>query len=271
MFGGVIATVVGPRYFIIASMWIAAPIYLACAANPLNLSLTMGLITTGSLAIGAGEAVSATTTTFKLRTQEEIGTAGGLSGAIRSFVSVLATAIYSTVLQNRLGQTIPHYVTPAAEQAGLPKSSVSALIEGLSGAAPLTASATPGLTSPINATVAQAYKVANAEAYKTVFYTSFAFGGIGMIICWLVANNDESLNNYVAGHVHKTTDEKELQGEKRLGIPPSATFNSFIPFLLGPSRLTLVGTATGGPGRSAFLYFPSVASRSSRLPKTISR
>lgn len=52
MIGGVVATLVGPRWGIIGSMWIAAPLYLACAANPQDLTLTMGLITTGSLAIG---------------------------------------------------------------------------------------------------------------------------------------------------------------------------------------------------------------------------
>ena len=38
-----------------------------------------------------------------------------------------------------------------------------------------------------------AYRVANAEAYRTVFLVSFAFGGIGMTLCWFVAQKDESL------------------------------------------------------------------------------
>ena len=204
MIGGVIATLVGPRWGIIGSMWIAAPLYLACAANPLDLNLTMGLITTGSLAIGTYanandpfpslisqqrdcrdsssrirtfthspitgimEGQSIATTTFPLRTQEEIGTAGGLSGAIRSFVSVLATAIYSTVLVNRQNKTIPHYVPPAAEQAGLPKGSVPALIKGLTGNGPLTKGAIPGLTDGTLAAATKAFTVANSEAYKTV-------------------------------------------------------------------------------------------------------
>lgn len=114
------------------------------------------------------EGQSIATTTFPLRTQEEIGTAGGLSGAIRSFVSVLATAIYSTVLVNRQNKTIPQYVPPAAEQAGLPKSSVEALIAGLSGKGPLTKAAVPGLTDHILNVATKAYTVANSEAYKTV-------------------------------------------------------------------------------------------------------
>jgi hypothetical protein len=209
IFGGVLATFVGPRWTVISMMWIAAPIYIACSANPLDLDLTMGLITTGSLTIGAGEAVAATTTTFVLRTQEELGTAGGLSGAIRSFVSAVATAIYSTVLANRLATTVPQYVVPAAQD--LPSSSIPALIAGLSGTGPLTQAAVPGLTSSVTASASQAFKVANAEAYKTVFYTSFAFGGAGMILAWLILDNDKSKYGLVAGHVHSPKNEKTLE------------------------------------------------------------
>jgi hypothetical protein len=214
MTGGVVATVIGPRWGIIISMTIAAPILMAAAADPLNMNLTMGLIATGALFIGIMEGQSIASTTFPLRNQEEIGVAGGLSGAIRSFVSVLSVAIYSTVLNNRLSTTIPQYVVPAVEKAGLPASSVSALINGLKGNGPLTASAVPGLTASIIKTATMSYKIANSEAYKTVFYTSFAFGGIGMVLAWFVANNDKSKENYVAGHVHRPKDARALEQEE---------------------------------------------------------
>ena len=195
-------------------MMLAAPIITAAAANPLNQHLTEGLITTGSLLIGMMEAQAATTSTFQLRTQEDIGTAGGLSGAIRSFVSVLAIAIYSTVLTNRLTKNVAKYVPVAVEQAGLPASSVPALIQGLSGSGSLSASAVPGLSPAINATAATAYRYANSQAYRTVFLTSFAFGGIGMILCWFVADNDKSKEDYVAGHVHDPRKAKALEHEE---------------------------------------------------------
>ncbi|KAK5108470.1 hypothetical protein LTR62_008288 [Meristemomyces frigidus] len=163
MFGGVLGTVIGPRVSIISTMWIAAPVLMAAAADPLNmkvswtagivwiskltvLQLTMGLIITGAFFIGASEAQAAVSSTFSLRTQEELGTAGGLAGAIRSFISVLAVAIYSTVLTNRQGQTVPKYVIPAVESAGLPASSIPALLEGLAGTGALTVASVPGLT-----------------------------------------------------------------------------------------------------------------------------
>ncbi|KAK5732740.1 hypothetical protein LTR17_010295 [Elasticomyces elasticus] len=212
--GGGIATVIGPRWGIRLTMWIAAPIMLAAAANPQNQSLTEGLILTGSLMIGASEAQAAVTALSTLRSETDIGLAGGLAGTIRSFVSAIAVAIYSTVLSNRLKTTIPQYVTPVAEQAGLPASSVPSLLLGLGGTGNLTSTAVPGLTDAIQATAVTAFRFANSQAYKTVFFTSFAFGGAGMILVWFVADNDKSKENFVGGHVHDPRQEKALEVEE---------------------------------------------------------
>ncbi|TKA38634.1 hypothetical protein B0A54_09570 [Friedmanniomyces endolithicus] len=157
---------------------------------------------------------TAVTALSTLRNEADIGLAGGLAGTIRSFVSAIAVAIYSTVLKNRLNTTIPQYVAPAAEQAGLPPSSLPALILGLGGTGPLTATAVPGLTSAIEAAATTAYRYANAQAYRTIFFTSFAFGGAGMILVWFVADKDKTKENFVGGHVHDPRQEKALEGEK---------------------------------------------------------
>lgn len=211
--GGVVGSLVGPRPGIIACMSISAPILAAAAANPLNMTLTMGLVGTGTLFIGMMEGMAICTTTFPLRTQEEIGTAGGLSGSIRSFGSVIAIAILTTTLRTRLEKTVPANVVPAVTKAGLPSSSIPSLISGLSGASNLTAEAVPGLTNGILEVADKAYKLANSQAYSTVFLVSLAFGGLGMILCWFVAQNDESQANFVAGHIHKTSEEKALEEE----------------------------------------------------------
>lgn len=97
------------------------------------MDLTMGLIAMGTLFIGMMEGMAIATTTFPLRTQEEIGSVGGLSGTIRSFGSVIAVAVLTTTLSNRLSTTIPANVKPTAEKAGLPASSIPALLSGLAG------------------------------------------------------------------------------------------------------------------------------------------
>lgn len=104
--GGFIATVTGPKPGIIFCMTLSAPILAAAAYNPINYNLTMALILVGTLLIGMMEGQAIATTTFPLRTQEEIGTAGGLSGSIRSFGAVIAIAIMSTTLNSFLSTTI---------------------------------------------------------------------------------------------------------------------------------------------------------------------
>lgn len=59
-----------------------------------------------------------------------------------------------------------------------------------------------------------AYRVANSQAYRTVSLANFAFGGLGMILCWFVAQNDKSLENFVAAKIHSTADEKALEEQE---------------------------------------------------------
>jgi hypothetical protein len=81
--GGFVATFTGPKPGIIFFMTVVAPLLMAVAAEPLNMSLSMGLITTGCLFIGAMEGITICITSFPLRTQEKICIAGGLRGTIR--------------------------------------------------------------------------------------------------------------------------------------------------------------------------------------------
>lgn len=201
----------GPKPVLIVTMMVAGPITAAAAYNPLNMNMTMAFIIVGSLFIGAMEGVALVTVTFPLRTQEDIGTAGGLSGSIRVFLSSVAVAIYSTTLTNRLALTIPANVIPAATAAGLPSSSISSLLSALSGATALDETNVPGLTAQIIDVASLAYRLANSQAYSTVFLVSLAFTGPGMILCWFVAQNDRTQGDFVAGHIHKAKDEKVLE------------------------------------------------------------
>jgi hypothetical protein len=209
--GGYIATFTGPKYGCILFMWLSVPVLAAAAYNPLNISLTMGLITTGCLLNGMMETIVVTASTFPLRTQEEIGTAGGLAGSIRAFGSTIATTILSTVLATRLATTIPQYVVSAASNAGLPTTSIPALVLGLRGVGDLNNHTVPGLTSDILAVAARSNQMAHAQAFRTVFLANLAFGGVGMILCWFVMNKDPSTENLVAAHLHDVKDEKALE------------------------------------------------------------
>lgn len=96
---------------------------------------------------------------------EDIGVALGALGSIRSGGAAVATAIFVTILSNKLTSEIPALVTPAALQAGLPESSLTALFSGLSSG---NFTAIPGISSQIIAAAAAAQSQAAANSFRLV-------------------------------------------------------------------------------------------------------
>lgn len=135
--------------------------------------------------------------------QREIGTAVGTAGSIRSAISSVASAVYLSVLSNRLAKTIPAVVPAALVAAGLPASAIPGFLAGLT-----TGSFTgvEGLTDYILATGKAAYKLANSQAYSTVFYTTIAFTAIAVIISFFSPNVDDKMTWDVA----VTLDREEV-------------------------------------------------------------
>jgi hypothetical protein len=99
--------------------------------------------------------------------------------SIRSAISTVCSSVYIAVLTNRLAETIPTEVPAAVIDAGLPVSSVPAFLSGFTTG---NFSGVEGLTTQILNAGTRAYKIANASAYSTVFYTTVAFSGIAVII-----------------------------------------------------------------------------------------
>lgn len=91
--GFIVAATRGPKWAMIGAAIIAAPLLSAAAANLDNKDQTCALLFIGAFAMGVVESVSITTSTFPLRSQEEIGQGGGLSGSIRNFTSAIAIAV----------------------------------------------------------------------------------------------------------------------------------------------------------------------------------
>lgn len=201
----------GPKWAMIGSAIIAAPLLSAAAYNLDNKALTIGLLIPGAYAMGVVESVSITTSTFPLRSQEEIGQGGGLSGSIRNFTSAIAVAVYTATLSNRLLVTIPESVYPVARRLGLPEGSLAALAAALKGDASF--SDVPGLTTAIREGVQAPYRLAFKNAASTVFLVILAFSGTAIVLACFTTNNDKSTEHYVAGGLHGMKDEKAYKQE----------------------------------------------------------
>lgn len=95
------------------------------------------------------------------------------------------------MLSNRLAQTIPAIVPPALVDAGLPSSSVTAFLGAITTG---SFDAVPGISPSIIAAGVRAYQEASVQAYKTVFLTTLAFSGIGIVMSYWCQNVDSLLS-----------------------------------------------------------------------------
>lgn len=203
----------GPKWAMIGSAVIAAPLLSAAAVDLDNKALTCGLLFTGAFAMGVVESVSITTSTFPLRSQEEIGQGGGLSGSIRNFTSAIAIAVYVSTLNNRLATTIPANLGPLVSQ-GLPRDSLTSLAAAVTGTGSFDA--VQGLTPALKTAAQVAYRMAFKQAASTVFLVVLAFSGPAIILACFTQNNDPATEHYVAGNLHAQEDAKhdDAQNEK---------------------------------------------------------
>jgi hypothetical protein len=92
---------------------------------------------------------------------------------------------------------------------------------------------------------------------STVFCVSFAFGGSRMILCWCVAQNDASKQNFVAGNIHRAS-------ERRIDSGGTVTFYSaklhIVSMLKNVPTYVATGCGRGGPCKAVkdqFLIYPT--------------
>jgi hypothetical protein len=141
---------------------------------------------------------------------EDIGAALGALGSIRSGGASVATAIFVTILDNKLTKFVPEYVAPAALSAGLPKTSLTALFTNLSAG---TLSLTPGINSKIVAAVTKANARAGADSFRYVWYAVIAFAACSIVAACLTINYGEYLTDDVARKMHGKTVHVPDPGE----------------------------------------------------------
>jgi hypothetical protein len=127
---------------------------------------------------------------------EDIGLASGLLASIRSAGGSIAVAVYTTILSNRLTDTIPQKLIPAATAAGLPASDVPSLL------AAVTTKDFSAFSSSVQEAVAGALPYAYAAAFKTVYLASLGFGGIAIIGCLFSKDAQKHLTNKVERKMH---------------------------------------------------------------------
>lgn len=131
---------------------------------------------------------------------QDIGLATGVLGSLRGMAGAVAQALYSSVLNGRLASYVPRYVTPAAAAAGLPETSMPALLAAISGGTTqtLSPSVVPGMDAEIAAAVRTAMATAYAHSFRVVFFCTVPFTVILLISTCFLPDFEKSLSRNVA-------------------------------------------------------------------------
>ncbi|KAI9723273.1 MAG: hypothetical protein M1812_001155 [Candelaria pacifica] len=179
----------------------------AASATPTTKERAIAFIFLGAVAIGWNESVTLTLCGIVITNQQELGTALGVAGSLRSAISTVAATVYTVVLTNRLQTTIPAQVPPVVVEAGLPKTSVESFLEAFAVGTPAAFKAVKGITPEILEKGTEAYKYASADAYRTVFLTTIAFSGVAVIVSFFVPNVEDRMTGEVAATLHGRKEE----------------------------------------------------------------
>jgi hypothetical protein len=198
--GGCVAEPIGKTKFQCMGVFICGGAFLgACGClTPDNMKTIMALIFIGCFFIGWNETICLANATILVKDQREIGSAGGVTGSVRGAISSVLIAVYTSVLTNRLTSTISTQMPPALIKAGLPASSVAEFIGAFSIGTPAAFEAVPGINAQILAIGTRAYKVANADAFKTVYLTTIAFSCLAIFLTFFAPNTDDLMSGKVA-------------------------------------------------------------------------
>lgn len=176
------------------------------AADGSDLALPVCLVLFGAIAIGWMETICISGAPLVLP-EKDIGLSNGVQNSFRTGSASLANAIYVTILNNELQDNLVQYVAPAAVGAGLPQTSVEALLVAIASGDMAALAKVVGITPDILQAAEPAARFAYYKSFQMVYYASIAFG-IASIIAALACSArgiDSTLTTHIA---------RKLQGIK---------------------------------------------------------
>ena len=117
------------------------------------------------------------------------------------------TAVFVAILSAKATPEIISHVTPAALEAGLPQSSLTDLFTAIAAGTTASLEAVPGMTTEIEAAVADALSDGYAAAYSYVYYAAVAVGIVGLIACISLKDYDSLFTGHVSRQIYKPSDD----------------------------------------------------------------
>lgn len=132
-----------------------------------------------------------------------IATATAVTTSTRAMAGTIFTAIYYVAGNHRLTEYIPSYVTKAALGAGLPPTSLPALIGAVVTNNVEALPKIPGITPVIIGAALTALKQAFADAVRVVYIIAAPFGAVAVIACFFLGDLKKAMNYHVDAPVEE--------------------------------------------------------------------
>lgn len=132
----------------------------------------------------------------------DLGTVFAILFLARTTLGSIFATIYIAILDNKLPMEIASKVPAAALAAGLPKSSLTALLTATATGTAAAFKAVPGMTPKIQELVTTALLDARVTAYSYIYYASIPVNLCGVIAALCLRDYDHLLNSHVPRQIY---------------------------------------------------------------------
>ncbi|KAI0883703.1 fungal trichothecene efflux pump [Annulohypoxylon maeteangense] len=163
-----------------------------------------------TIPVGWGEVVTMLMVQY-VASDMDLGVAFAVVSAMRSVVGSIFTAVFTAEIANKLPEKLTSIVVPAVTAAGLPSSSVTALLSAVSVGTEDALRAVPGMNDDILTVASQSIAQAYAGAYTYPYYTGLALGLVSLIAALCIRDFDSHLTDHVSRQLyHKSDTDKDV-------------------------------------------------------------
>ena len=140
-----------------------------------------------------------------------LSTATGLGFSARAIGGAFGSAVLNAIINGKLAGTLTQNIAEAATGAGLPNSSVSALLEAMTTGEGLTA--VPGISPKILGAAANTSHLAYAHAYNLAWWSIVPFVVIALIAVACLKGVKELMTERVEATVENVdSDDMNIKG-----------------------------------------------------------
>ena len=137
-----------------------------------------------------------------------LSTATGLAFSARALGGALGSAVVNTIINNKIGQTYASSVGGAAVKAGLPPSSIGALLAALATGNPIAIAEVPGISNSILGAAMDVSHQVFAAAYRLAWSSIIPFVALAVICCCFLTDISHLMTEHIDATVEKVPESK---------------------------------------------------------------